>query len=401
MQTIRLVVFNEDYWDNNLIYTQNILPLKKLADSIGGELELYSFTSLPIYLIQRRIIKAFVSKMSGMNVRVVNKCVLFYPTRYMLPHFCLLPFLFLNVFFYMKALCRKDKNKVVINNLRSYTPALAFYKYYERRDNVFFDPRTEWIEECINAGYFKPNGKTVRYWKKKEVEFVRSFRKTILISDVFKDNLVSKCGVENANKMVVLYNPIDYSKFDIQKKPHKGKVFLYTGSLGHWNNLATYLDFYKLFKQYDGEDNRLVICTNTSQQKVEEVLNQEEYSLIKDDITVHYNVPGDMLPEYYSECDYGLQLMSLPDSRVGVKYVEYVAAGLIPIVNSNVKGAALLSDKYGFGPVIKINDTNESVIGKVLGAKEIDRLSPSYCEFKTKTDLNTIETNLQSIYIYD
>ena len=161
MLTIRLVVFNEDYWDNNLIYTQNILPLKALTDAVGGSLELYSFTSLPIYIMQRKRIKAFIERMAKAGIKVVNKFVLFYPTRYMLPHYCLLPFFYLNVGSYVKALARKDKGAEVIYNLRSYSPALAFYKYYNNLSNVFFDPRTEWIEENINTGYFRSGSKTV------------------------------------------------------------------------------------------------------------------------------------------------------------------------------------------------------------------------------------------------
>lgn len=398
MLTIRLVVFNEDYWDNNLIYTQNILPLKTLADKIGGKLELYSFTSLPIYVMQRKRIKAFVGRMAQDGIRVVNKLVLFYPTRYMLPHYCLLPFFYLNVRGYVKTLARKDKGNAVINNLRSYSPALAFYKYYNNLSNVFFDPRTEWIEENINAGYFRSGSKTVDFWMGMEGKFIQAFRKTILISDIFKENLLNKHGQGNESKMVVLYNPIDYKKFVIKKKPHDGKVFLYTGSLGHWNNLATYLGFFKMFKEH-GENCRMVICTNTASSKVEGVLSREEFSQIRGLVDVHYNVPGNMLPVYYAECDYGLQLMTLPDSRVGVKYVEYVAAGLIPLVNNNVKGAALLSDRYGFGPVINESDSEDMIIEKVLSAKPIDVKSPEYNDFRGKTDLNGIASLLKQIYL--
>ena len=398
MQTIRLVVFNEDYWDNNLIYTQNILPLKSLADSVNGQLELFSFTSLPVYLMQRKRIKGFVEKMAERNVKVVNKLVLFYPTRYLLPFYILLPFFYLNVYFYMKALRKSDKGRNVINNMRSYCPALAFYKYYGRLDNVFFDPRTEWIEENINAGYFKSGSRTVKFWSELEKEFVKNFHKTILISDIFKDNLIKKCGSKYEDKMCVLYNPIDYKQFAIEKRPHNGKVFLYTGSLGHWNNLVTYLDFFKMFIE-QGMECRLIICTNTAQKKIDEIVCREEYAQIKNAVIVHYNVPCDKLPVYYSECDYGLQLMSLPDSRVGVKYVEYIAAGLIPIVNSNVKGAAFLSKKYGFGPVIENQDNKEEIINKVVNALPLDVNSAQYLEFKQQSDLNELGCILKKIYL--
>ena len=231
-----------------------------------------------------------------------------------------------------------------------------------------------------------------------EGKFIQAFRRTILISDIFKENLLNKHGQGNESKMVVLYNPIDYEKFAIKKKPHDGKVFLYTGSLGHWNNLATYLEFFKMFKEH-GENSRMVVCTNTASSKVEDVLNREEFSQIRGLVDVHYNVPGNKLPVYYAECDYGLQLMTLPDSRVGVKYVEYVAAGLIPIVNSNVKGAALLSERYGFGPVINEGDSENMVIEKVLSTKPIDVTSSGYKEFRGKTDLNGIAALLKQIYL--
>lgn len=397
MRIIRLVIFNEEYWNKGLIYTQNIIPLKKLAEATESKLEIISFTSYPKFISCKNKITDFCSEMMDNGITVRNMNVLYYPTRFMLPRKFMLPYFYMNVWRYVKALYKEDKDKDVVYNLRSYQAALAFYKYYPDHSKLIFDPRTDWIEENINRGDFKKGSRTVKFWNKAEEAFVNSFRKTILISDVFKEDLVQRYNIRDDSRLVILYNPIDYFHFNVNKVPHQGIVFLYTGSLGGWNLLENYLDFFK--ELYLVEPTcRLIVCTTTSQSKVESILAKDSYSGIKDSVSVYYDVKFEDLPTYYSQCDYGLQLMNKKDSRVGVKFVEYLAAGLIPIVNSNVQGAAFLSSKLRMGVVLDGNENGEQLYDKVISAQAIDRNSDSYNYIKRLTDVNAIADYLKTIY---
>lgn len=66
MKKIRLVVFNEPYWDKGLIYSQNILPLLQLVKTKEYSLDVLSFTSLPFYLRVELIFRLL--KMNWLNM---------------------------------------------------------------------------------------------------------------------------------------------------------------------------------------------------------------------------------------------------------------------------------------------------------------------------------------------
>ena len=125
MKKIRLVVFNEPYWDKGLIYSQNILPLLQLVKTKEYSLDVLSFTSLPFLFKSRTDIQATKDELAEYGVNVRNFPVLFYPTRFMLLRFFLLPFYFLNVFFYIKYLNRKDdkEHSEILYSFRSYQAA--------------------------------------------------------------------------------------------------------------------------------------------------------------------------------------------------------------------------------------------------------------------------------------
>ena len=397
MQIIRLAVFCEEYWNKGLIYTQNLMPLKKMADNTGSKLELVSFTSIYHYIFNYKDIKSFSKSLAEEGIKVYNYPTLYIPTRYMITRWFMKPFYNLNVWSYIKYLNRNDKSKNVIYDLRSYEVSLGFLDFYKNKNALFFDTRTDWIEENINAGNFKKDSHSVRYWNKIEERMIRSFKKTFVISDIFKNNLIEKYGNDVENKIEVIYNPIDYKHFDREKKYHSGKTFLYTGSLGQWNRLENYLGFFKDYHSINSDSN-LIICTSTAENKVNAVLLRPEYDDIRGNISVYYNVKFEDLPIYYAKCDYGLQLMNKKDSRVGVKFIEYVAAGVVPIVSINVQGAAFLVQKYGIGVIVRGDETPNEIAVKIDNAGIIKKSSESFLEFKSRTDLNSISTRLEEVF---
>lgn len=396
-KTIRLVIFNEEYWGKGLIYSQNILPLEAIAKSINSNIELLSFTAIPMMIKKRKEIAETRIMLKKKGITLRNYPILYYPTRYMLPQWYLLPYFFLNIFFYVLWIRLRDRNLNVVYDLRSYQPALAFWILYGNTHRLVFDPRTDFVEENINAGHFKKNGLTTWFWNKTERKIVEKFRYTIVISDIFKNNLIRKHALKSDKKIVVVYNPIDYGHFQVERKAHDGLNFLYTGSLGGWNRLENYIGVFKAF--YDKyPSSRFYICTNATPDKVEPILQSVQYKHLSNAIKVYYNVSYNDLPAIYAKCDFGFQIMNKRDSRVGVKYIEYIAAGVIPIINLNVEGAKFLSDKYQIGVVINDNENVDKLCKAILNANKIDKNSSEYKEFKYLTDTATISERISHIY---
>lgn len=400
MKKIRLVVFNEPYWDKGLIYSQNILPLLQLVKTGKYSLDIISFTSLPFLFKSKTNIQATKNDLKQHGVNVRNFPVLFYPTRFMLLRYFLLPFYFLNVFLYVKFLNHQDEksDKDIFYNIRSYQAALGFLKFYKNKDRIVFDTRTDWIEENINVGNFKPDGATVKFWRNAEKQMLQKFRKTLFISDLFRDAVLKRHSIKlDDNKYCLVYNPINYKHFHSVQNHDQDNNFLYTGSLGHWNNISIYLDFF--LKVADKmPSSKLIVCTGSPIHKIEPTFNLPKYDAIRNRVEIHYSVPYSELPSFYARCTYGLQLMSKKDTRVGVKFIEYIAANLIPIVNTNVMGAAALARKYEIGIVLD-DETEEvdSIINRLEQIKQ-NRNNSKLAEFRKITDLNEFANILKPIY---
>lgn len=399
MKKIRLVVFNEAYWDKGLIYSQNILPLLQLVKKKKCTLDIVSFTSLPFLFMSRKDIQATKDELLGYGVNIKNFPILFYPTRFMLLRHFLLPFYFLNVFFYIKLLNRIDAkyNSKILYSIRSYQAALGFLKFYDKKERIIFDTRTDWIEENINVGNFRENGRTVRYWRKKEKLMLQLFNKTLFISPVFRKQVLSRNDIkQDENKYPVVFNPINYKHFESIKNKDTNNNFLYTGSLGHWNNLSVYLDFFMQVAS-NMPSSKLIVCTNSPKHKVMPILSNAKYASIRNRVELYFNISYSKLPEYYARCTFGLQLMSKKDSRVGVKYIEYVASGLVPIVNENVMGAAALSREYNIGVVL--DGKNKNKLPEILEKAKKELSTEVLRTFKSMTDLNQMSEILKPIYL--
>lgn len=400
MKKLKLVVFNEPYWDKGLIYSQNILPLLQLVKTGKYSLDVISFTSLPFLLKSKTNIQATKNDLKQYGVNIRNFPVLFYPTRFMLLRYFLLPFYFLNVFLYVKFLNHQDEksNKDIFYSIRSYQAALGFLKFYKNKDRIIFDTRTDWIEENINVGNFKPDGATVKFWRNAEKQMLLKFRKTLFISDLFRDAVLKRHSIKlDDNKYCLVYNPINYKHFHSVQNHDQDNNFLYTGSLGHWNNISIYLDFF--LKVADKmPSSKLIVCTGSPIHKIEPTFNLPKYDAIRNRVEIHYSVPYSELPSFYARCTYGLQLMSKKDTRVGVKFIEYIAANLIPIVNTNVMGAAALARKYEIG--IVLDDETEEVDSIVYRLEQIkqNRNNSKLAEFRKITDLNEFVNILKPIY---
>lgn len=395
-RSINLIVFNENYWDKGLIYTQNLLPLiEYIKHNKNFGVRLVSFTSIFMLWKNRNKIKALKNELSTLNIELINYPILFYPTRLMLVRWILIPFFYANVFRHIQKLdkiARKDWFWI-----RSYQCALGFSKFFKNKEALIFDPRTDWIIENINAGNFNVNSKTVKFWLKQELKIVRDFHKTVFISDVFKDDIISRHSLNpNPEKYPILYNPIDYSHFKNNEIISSRKDFLYTGSLGRWNKLETYLNFFRRVHDYFPNAN-LIICTNADSHTVEKTTARNDYKSIRNKIILYFNKSYDELPKIYRTCKYGLQLMSKKDSRLGVKFMEYIASDIIPVVNQNVEGAIKVCRAYKIGCIINESDCTNKIIETLHSGRSFDEDEPRHQDLRLKSDLGNVHLTIGRI----
>lgn len=401
MKKINLVIFNEPYWDKGLVYSQNILPLLRLLNTGRFKLQLISFTSIPLLWVKRKEIKLIREELRKFGVDIKNYPVFFYPTRFMLLRYFLILYYFVNVFPYIVKLNKRDKKESIdyVYSIRSYQAALGFLKFYYDKKRIIFDTRTDWIEENINVGNFKKDGITVRYWQNIEKQMLVKFKKTLFISERSRNFILKRNGLEQDEKRYcVVYNPIDYNHFQSVKKEDVNENFLYTGTLGHWNDISIYFDFFLIIANAL-PSSKLIVCTSSPTYKIIPVLNTPKYHSLKERVEIYFNVPYTKLPIFYARCTYGLQLMNKKDTRVGVKFVEYVAAGLIPIVNTNVMGAVDLVKKYNIGVVVDdVIMKDVKLLLQTIREAKMNIVKENIDAFKQITDLNQIENSIIPIY---
>lgn len=353
MKKINLVVFNENYWDNRLIYSQNLRPLLLIADKHKDiNIRLISFTSILMLILKYKQIMLFKKQMKELGVDILNLPVFFVPSRLFILRWFLFPFLYLNVFLYLVVINVIDffinTDKVYV--LRSYVSGMIFSTLYIWKDDLIFDARTDFITEQTSISVWRVNSLSYRIWIKVENRILNSCRKSLFISTPFMSDVLHRNNLPfNDEKFHVIYNPVDFNlfrgSFNIERRELN---FVYSGSLGNWNKLENYLNVYGQILEYF-PSSIFYILTNTSRERVECILHKESYSFLSSHIHVCYNVSEKEVPEYYKKAAFGFQIMDLEDSRIGVKVVEYLAAGLIPIVSATVLGAVDLCEKYNVG----------------------------------------------------
>lgn len=400
-KVIRLTIFNECFWEKGLIYSQNIEPINKFIRNTGGiSFEIIAFISLLDIIRFRKQIKKFKQEQVNLIKKIRIFPTLYLPSRLFYPRWFLMPFLFFNLFIYIIALYITDtiSKRIVFYNLRSYQVSIIFTLLYKKKESLIFDPRSDMINEMISIKTWKKNSLSHKVWKASEKYILLHTNKTIFISDVMKMDILKRNTLpDNKNKYYTYYNQVDFKRF--APNNNKGEnIFLYTGSLGNWNSIETYLSFFKKVLLYM-EDSVLYIVTNSRSYKYEPILFSENFKSIQERVVIIKNPKFNDLPEIYSKCKYGLQLMSEPDSRLGVKYVEYIASGIIPIVNSNVRGAAEFSKNHSLGIVLdnNFNNIDKNICDKI-GELKFTNLQIEKNKIKNLLDVNYSNYILKNIY---
>lgn len=235
------------------------------------------------------------------------------------------------------------KNSIVV--ARSYFPSLVVYVLKKIKNIEYvFDTRSLFIDESTLNGAIKENGLNFKMWKYFEKKIVCKSYKTTAVSmkqKEFYESLCPKtivelipCFISNVelisqDQQLQLRQELGYKPEDI--------VIVYYGSMDNgWNNIDMYSEFFKECERFGYKV--LVISQHYNSLKNDDRLKLKNTTLLD----TNHKTPKE-LQNYLQIGDYGVVLMKKAadwETRLSVKFVEYLNVGIQVIVGEYVGEAA-------------------------------------------------------------
>ena len=272
------------------------------------------------------------------------------------------------------------KNNIQIIHTRGYNAGLFASKLLKNNKHIkhIFDPRSPYLSEIVSTYGVKENDRVYHYWKESEKEIVSTANVTVAISDTFADYLK-----QYTDHITVIPNNSEMEEPDVvieRAKQQRRNSFCFVGSLGYgWNNVHEYISFMKKVWEIDpGIKLELyVLKQDIVREELKKAGIPEDKYLIK---TLQQAEVGRTI----SGCLAGLQIMPMQDTRLGIKTVDYLAAGVPVICNNNAMGAAKVIANYKVGWNIDVMSLEE-ILGEVKQTDEISNraVQVAYVEFST------------------
>jgi len=259
--------------------------------------------------------------------------------------------------------CISVARKVDVVHARSYGAALLglLLKLIYRKP-LIFDMRGVLPEETVMVGKIKAGG--VKYRVLKIVERVLLFYSDYVftVSDKFTDYLLKRFNLP-ADKVLNVKTPTIFP-FEARYKPNQRINFIYSGSIKRWHMfkeaLLVFQGLYGLF----GDKVHLTVCVNDKGGAVDVLrrigLDISSYTLL--------TAPYEDMPAYYNDAHYGFCLTrpSVVASVCSpVKFAEYLAYGVMVIVNEGVGDLPDIIEKYGCGVVVDDSKDISSMVNCV------------------------------------
>jgi len=384
MKNIGYVLFNETV-DSGLVKSQ-VLELLK---NINNKNYIYIFNFIPFYkLFNLKKISNLNNELKKYNVKIIFLPITI-PSRLFIFNISFKLFSYIYGFI---LLILSYVFKIQILHCRSYFATSLGVKCKKIRKNIkiVFDTRSLFIEENVVAGNINFGSYVYTKWKKHESHLLKKSDKVVIIDDSFvkyyTKSIKNKAKLKKipifANDNVVYYSKkarnLIRNKLDIDNKI----VITYVGSFYSWNDPKLYAKYFK--KLTKEKNNVFFLIITKDQKKIKKELTKEEIS--KGDYFITSCNHGSIY-KYLSAGDYGIMVMEKnldSDTRLGVKFIEYLATGLIPLLNKNV-GAAY-------------NITKNKNLGFDID-KENDLFLPSYDD--RQANINFYNRNFSSKTIID
>jgi len=233
---------------------------------------------------------------------------------------------------------------------------------------LIFDPRSPFPEENVVARNWAEKGKNYQFWKKIEGILCHKADAVIATSRPFLESLKTVSPDAYIEIIPNNYPASFYERYDVDINGMNGSPELievcYVGSFGHWNQAESYLRFVEYLLMNNEQSMRAkFIIQSKSFSGFEKALG--DFDIDRSKLTILSSSQDEVIG-HMSSCVVGVQIMSLPDVRLGIKFVEYLAAGLPVVVSENVRGAAELVKEYGVGFVLKADLSNKDEACKFI-----------------------------------
>jgi len=282
-----------------------------------------------------------------------------------------------------------ERNTVLLS--RGYFPSLvALILSKIKRIEYIIDTRSLFIDENTINGNLKKNSVNYKMWRYFEKKILCNSKKTIAVSLKQKDFYekichsvqieLIPCYVSSVNhisktKQLELRKELGFASDDI--------VVAYYGSLNDgWNSIDMYSDF---FKECSQKGYKVLVISQDYISIVDDNRMQIDNVVLIDTTKLNFSE----LLEYLQIADYGVVLMKKAadwETRLSVKFVEYLNAGLQVIVGEYV-GEAIRYAKEKFADraivyssIIDLNELthkkeyDNTIVSDLFGYKNIRKI---------------------------
>jgi glycosyltransferase involved in cell wall biosynthesis len=389
------LTYNEELWDP-LLQRQVIEPISDLRSRITVD-KFYLIAFIPWHDCLRKCqqIADIKTRLTRSNIiPVILPSFAPFPLPYFLPVYdkgrwqrvykmsaIAIPFVLLHTLPLLLIMHLLFNVKVF--HCRSYPASVAalICKIVFRDFRFIFDPRSDYPEENVMSGNWKLESTTFKVWKWLEKKFVKYADNVVCIAETYRTHFSKANGEAN---YVIIPNNVDVTRFAVKNDTFRNKfrrdnglgkklVFCYLGtmSLESYHNPAIYVKTIKAFRILEQPHIFLFLIPD---QSVEVLIEAMKTGGIANEEYLIHNPMYDEVPSYLSIADYGILFFGRKTIRLGTKVVEYTAAGLPVLVNSNVEGAlsVVVNDEIGCIIDIGAGDADREVSAdkiKLLGNK--------------------------------
>lgn len=397
MHNIGYVLFNESV-NENLIKSQVINLLKNISNKYK-KYKFFIISFVPFYkIININKLKKLNLELAEFNIKIIYLPITIPSRLFMFTIF----FSFFNYIYSAILLLVSYLFDLEILHCRSYFASSMGIKTKKINSKlkVIFDTRSLFVEENVSAGNIKYKGNVYYKWKKEEIKLLKYSDKIVGIAEPFKEHFIKKIE-EKKIEIIPIFVDSQEIYFDCQARKNIRKelnienknVIIYVGSFYGWNDPKLYSLYFKKLISFI-EDPYFLILTK-DKKEIKRYLDAE---CIPEKYYCITSCSHDEVTKYLSAADYGIIVMNNyldSHTRLGVKFIEYLACNLIPITNNNVGAAAKIVRKYNIGYVLNINDlknTDKSIFSKSILFKD------SYSIFNNDFNKELILNKYEKVY---
>ncbi|MEA2020073.1 MAG: hypothetical protein U9N59_16720, partial [Campylobacterota bacterium] len=364
------LVINENI-NSGLLKSQVIEPIKSIEDKQVKLINIHKIGNTN---------KAYTNSIN-LPIAIPYKLFLFNYLFFLTPVFALLYAVILS--FIVK------RDSIVV--ARSYFPSLVtFFLKKIRNINYVFDTRSLFIDENTLNGNIKMNSLNYKMWRYFEKKILCNSYKTTAVSIKHKEFHEAMCSKAIVELIPCYVSTMKYIAKDREQELRKELgyksndiVITYYGSLDNgWNSIDMYAEF---FKECTSRGYKVLVIS----QHYENLLHDDRINIKNVTLLNTTSLDSGELVEYLQVADYGVVLMKKAadwETRLSVKFVEYLNAGLQVIVGEYVGEAVRYSrEEFSERSVIcrkvddidklvsKKNYTNDKVT-KLFGYKNIGKI---------------------------